>query len=246
VTLFWWALVFGNFKGSASSTGQEGHPPLARISLLDGETRELELDARAFLPGSLRGRILLEGRPLPRAIWTLLTAAGNDRNRIQILGPPTDELGRFHAPRVPPGPCWLRVEAAPGGPAGALYAVERAPVLPGLEAMMDFHLASAALRIRILALDGETPLPGRTLHLKSAALLSEEVLQTDEQGRVLLAPAPPGEIEVYLRSPETPEAEWQALPWEEKKARLLPLGTIRAEHGKPETEAVLRIPPSAR
>ncbi len=191
----------------------------AGMSLVAGETTDVEIDVSAHRPARLLGTVWLDGKPHDGFV-----RIGNGAEMQTVLA---DGAGRFDV-ALPPG-TW-RVGAARGQSNEntiAFAAPEVAQLDAGQTREFAFHARSAQQKVRVLAADG-TPAVGVTLLGPSGALGSVvRAAPTDAEGRTEL-----------LGSPGTHELRARVGPLHARTSKLGPL-TLPSSDDVVE----LRLPP---
>jgi len=95
-----WSVHLFAQVSSAGAPARLG-PALATVTLADGESRTLELDGNALVPGRIHGRLLLDGKPMAFA-RSCVGLEGGDLGAA-LFTTPTDADGRFALEPAIPG-----------------------------------------------------------------------------------------------------------------------------------------------
>ncbi len=132
-----WDLVLrGGWFLSASTS-----PPFARIEIADGSARDEVFDVHHLVPGSLSGRVLIDGAP---ASAMKVRLAGKDWYSAPTT---TDAAGNVRFEAVLPGRRWLHAEKHGFDPDPIVIA-------SGVNAEHTFHLRGMPVTVRLRLDDG--------------------------------------------------------------------------------------------
>lgn len=207
-----WSVLFCDRRLEPDALANPRSLRLPDLTLAAGERRQVDYDLGALAPATLRGRVLLDGRPAAHRqvelVRTLATDAGGSGARAGTTVVDTDADGRFAARGVPPGRYHLAIPVQPGPGAGTVRLTSRevAEAEPGGEASAAFTLVSGALEVRVRDAGG-LPLAGRAVAVtcREHGLLCRGA--TDRDGLLRLAPVPAGTYVVGLAGPPGAPAE---------------------------------------
>lgn len=170
-------------------------PALGKFSLKPGEALEANWDGRHFAPGSLSGRITLDGIPQPNVrFW--LKSNGFSKDNVR-----TDENGAFSFDDLPPAEyrVWFR-----GGDGNqqwpwGLTSTEVALIISEGEFHMDFNFTYRTLRVRPLHPETGLPFAHTTWNVSAGSMRS---LTSDEKGWLTITPAPYSKLKIGFRDGE--------------------------------------------
>ncbi|MCP5069745.1 MAG: DUF4198 domain-containing protein [bacterium] len=161
------------------------------VALEAGEARSIELDLTRWIPGELRGLVLLDGEPV---VGETVRLGG--RGGVSVM---TDASGRFRM-RLPPGEYGMSVETKQG-----VYFADQPLVFHTTQTIeRRFEFRSRKIGIRVVDGAGEG-VPG--LRLLLAVLTAGppevltpvgDVLTTDGEGRAIFLGGPTGQVSVSL------------------------------------------------
>jgi len=197
-----WRLVLVlecRFTREGGSSGQQVlfEPELATVVVEAGRTSEVDLDASRFAPGTVVGRVLLDGAPADGARAFLQREAlhpGGAR-RSQGFGQYVpDGAGRFESGNLPPGTYRPGVVVGDfkAGPGTRILAEQTFELRAGERLERTFAFERRRLVLRLFEPDGVTPLADAEVYLTSMYLARRQ--RTDSDGRLVLDPAPVGEL----------------------------------------------------
>ncbi|MBI5433484.1 MAG: carboxypeptidase regulatory-like domain-containing protein [Planctomycetes bacterium] len=165
-------------------------PALATATVADGKTTEVDVDGSALDAGEVRGTVLLNGAASGDCRVRLV----RDSMRFGQFVP--DAQGRFVASALPPG-TW-RAELIVGDykttDGDVIGSEESFELAPGATVTRDFAFTRRRVTLLVIGADGVTPLANTELELISVKDQSFTGHRTDAQGRLVLDPAPTGEI----------------------------------------------------
>ena len=173
--------------------------PLPAWELVDGEVTVVDLDARALVPGRIRGRVLREGEPVRTGAVSLVGEVSEGSwfsRRVYV-----DEEGWFVAEGVPPGRYGIRHVTVRGGSWFDAYAGSRIECVlrSGGEAESVFHVRTSRLHVRLVGADGESPAIDVMCHFSDGPTRMARF--TDHEGRCVLDHAPGVlRVDAYLRT----------------------------------------------
>jgi RNA polymerase sigma factor (sigma-70 family) len=146
---------------------QTKHIAAGDLVLVDGETRELELDLRHLLPGTLEALVTTNGVPLAkRRVWleSPIGMLPDGRLHMESIGCETDDQGRFVF-LGRPATYELKVPSPrERGSQIVLRAPGKAMVLRGDVTRHTFALHVGTLKVRLLDRHGQ-PVTGASLRL---------------------------------------------------------------------------------
>ena len=167
--------------------------PLTEVELRAGGRRQLALDLRVAVPGSVNGQLRVDGRPLVDGHLFLVRQSAGGKVSVRAR---TDGAGVFHS-RLPAGDYTVRLAlpAQPGPGWNMLPLPEAFTVQPGEESAPRFDVRIRRIRVRLLHADG-APLVKRRIRLISAGYFRPGQLSTDADGWVGIEPAPLGEFRI--------------------------------------------------
>jgi len=170
-------------------------PPLQYVALGEGEVLRLDLDARAWAPGSLAGSVRLDGAAPPGGSLLLLLVLPSLKLRFGRFA--LDAQGAFATEGLPPGR-WTALLYA-GGPA-YLELGETFELAGGERREVQLEFASMRRVLRLLKADGKSPMAGQAIVVVS----SEPAFPAtaDAGGRVRFERALEGEIEFFFEGDE--------------------------------------------
>lgn len=164
----------GEVTVTFGSGWMEVQPPLQEFVLEPGKPVELELDARALLPGSVTGVLRVDGEPVAGARFRI----GGTRGPFGVHY--TDTEGRFTVDGLEPGEVHLRYSGPPDAP----FLVEgvssqTATVRPGEQVRLDVDFRPRAVRVRVHDAAG-APLRATKVEFRSNAGTRD--MTTDDEG----------------------------------------------------------------
>jgi hypothetical protein len=171
-------------------------PALATVALAEGETEEVDLDGSSFDPGEVHGRVLLDGLPASDC-RVLLVREGTEFGQFVPNGD-----GRFVAKGLPPG-TWgaeLIVGDYKTTDGDVLASADRFELAPGGIVTRDCAFNRRRVTLLVIGDDGATPLADTDVDISADTRPYFSSRHTAVDGRLVLDPAPRGEI--WLRSGE--------------------------------------------
>jgi hypothetical protein len=192
-----WALnlAYNEFSGGGWSCQRQALETLH--DLKDGEVRKVDLDIAHLQKAKVLGRVFLNGEPMANVQVNLATFkadASGGRTMASSVGIKTDAAGRF-TKRVLSGTYIINCYKTINGRHVSLQGEGELQVGVGEDVHRDFHIRTAALRIRLLAADGKTPLSGIQAFASTADGTHGFTLpSSDEDGHTQL---PMGSLGVY-------------------------------------------------
>jgi hypothetical protein len=230
-----------------ASVATEARLPIHDVNdLAAGETRQVEIDLDTWHPGTVRGMVLVDGRPhvgrvnlrVGRTLW--------QGNGIEVPGRgwlTTNTEGSFEAELLP-GQWTVQVELS-----GSFMPVEPAVrVEPGKSSSHTVHVATATLELRLLTSSGE-PVAHRDVQLVHG--LWRVLRTTDEAGRLEISSMTAGRYEVGTwKAPLAREADREAAnragAWEAVRAAYIALGPITLPAGQKRARVDVKLPTGER
>jgi hypothetical protein len=161
-----------------------------RAEVRSGETARVSMDLTALAPGTVRGRVFLDGEPLTEGRVIARESEGKQVPYGEFL---PDKEGRFTADGILPGS--YRIGASRTSNSGFIFTHEILTIGPGQEITRDFHLIRQVLRVRLLHAGGS---PIRSTQVDLLRDRSTAPRQTDEEGWLILDPVSPGPFRIRL------------------------------------------------
>ena len=168
-------------------------PELARATIAEGQTARLDLDGRAFTAGEISGTILMNGSPLAEC-RVFLVRAGDRQARFGQYVP--DPQGRFEAKGLPPG-TWtagIVVGDYKSREGDRIDSADSFALPPGGAVRREFSFERRRLVLHVLQPDGVTPFASSDVLVEMTTTHEFLPRSTDERGRLVLDPAPSGEV----------------------------------------------------
>ncbi|MEZ5988640.1 MAG: hypothetical protein R3F30_05870 [Planctomycetota bacterium] len=188
---------------------------IQQVELAEGERKEVEVDLTPLLPVPVDLRVRINGLPLANGTLQLQRMKPPDEHGWRIpeydkLLVSTDAEGRCLLGSLPPG-TWqgeVRVtDASPSKGRLLMYADELGLWFPdlleierGRPARLDVDVVRRAVTLRVVEADGVTPARGRAVKL-FANLRLQHLTTLDDNGELLVDPAPPIPFKVQLWAP---------------------------------------------
>jgi hypothetical protein len=233
-----WQVLFQYNQLSNPSAG--GIVTLMRRSLTEvvaiaGQEHVVSFDLASTLPGSMRGRLLVDG--VPRSASSLTVGSwGTDHlgrpednrtvaAREYVRGDCTYEVGR-----VIPGD--IELEAFFDGMRYRLF--ERIPLAPGEHKQIDLEFRRLVARIRLVRPDG-TPVAERL------ARIAGDRIAVDGDGWITLDPVPSLRLDVELYGPGISMESLMRIRYDDPRARTVPVGSIDLDPTKARSEHQLTV-----
>ncbi len=177
--------------GGSSGGFRKLEPPLALFGVKDGEETRLDLETTQFAPGTLTGRVLLDGEALASAEFqfSYRPAVENPRGGGGTSFYTADANGEFTIEDLVPGDyqMLLRVTNEELGMTGSVTSPDIVRVHSGTTASHDFAFRFRTVRVRVLHPDTGEPLA--LLPCNGAPGLTRGT-HTDQDGWVTIWPAP--------------------------------------------------------
>jgi len=202
--------VFHFYVSSGGSRGSFDQLDLAAVTeVRDGEERELRLDISSLVPGRLVGRILVDGRPYVNGEFTIRgTKAPDSEGRTSVGAPKntrTDDAGGFEL-ELRGGADYsisLVVDGTISKQRARIRCTPTVAIVAGQVKQVVFELTRRRLELEVLASDGKTPIANRAFTVSAPDYKQigsprfGPVLTSDDKGRLILDPAPPGPIRLF-------------------------------------------------
>lgn len=157
-------------------------PPIGEFQLEEGFTLERDWDVSHFAPGSLTGRILVDGTPKAHEKFSLFSHGSTwTQGR-------TDEGGHFQFEDLPANPYQVYFQDTTStSPWAWMLMSENEVVLQcGQEVSQDFHFRKRTLRLRPLHPETKEPFPNALWRIN---LGSSVEIQADAEGWIEISPA---------------------------------------------------------
>ncbi len=210
--------------------------------------RKVDLDISHLQKAKVEGRVFLNGEPLTNAQISLATFKGNGsggRTPASSVSTKTDGEGRF-TKRMLSGTYIIFCFKTVKGRIVQLQGEGELQVDAGEDVHRDFHIRTAALRIRLLAADGRTPLSG--IEVRGSTVDGAHGFgfsRSDENGHTQLPMMSLGlyELRIWPKRLAKPGVRnklklWQQGPDAVRRAQIL-LGTIRVQAGDRDPQDIL-------
>ncbi|HEX6810855.1 MAG TPA: sigma-70 family RNA polymerase sigma factor [Planctomycetota bacterium] len=208
---------------------------LTEVVAIAGQEHVVSFDLAAALPGSIRGRLLVDGVPSSASALTV-GSWGTDH-----LGRPMANSGAVTAPefvhdcayaagRVLPGD--IALEAYIDGKRYRLF--ERIPLAPGEHKQIDLEFRRLAARIRLVGRDG-TPVAERLARIEG------ERIAVDGDGWITLDPAPSLHFDVELYGAGITKESILRIRYDDPRARTVLAGSIDLDPTKARSEHQLTV-----
>lgn len=161
-----------------------------------GRETAVEVDATAIVPGTVRGRVFLDGAVAAPARVFLRMEPGGQYGQFLL-----DADGVFEAAGLLPGK--YRVGLVVGdfqtGSEDAILHDDLFSLAPGQQLISDFHYVRRRLVITLLQSDGKTPAANVAYSCSIPGTMPRNGT-TDQEGRLILDPAPTGEVHIRPRN----------------------------------------------
>ncbi|HEX6812954.1 MAG TPA: sigma-70 family RNA polymerase sigma factor [Planctomycetota bacterium] len=230
-----------------------GVHPVANVTLRAGETTEVTVDLRDWLPGELTGTLTCNGAPVVNAeigVEVARPVPGFPRGRT-FSQSKTDEAGRFRI-RTRAGTIRLAVSGLDPEKLATqtawVYSLTSVFLPAGSRLVQDFAVETCGLRLRVLDAAGQ-PVAGVSLFLHgSGADLQHGTEPSDADGRITCkVEAASFAVQVLPAKLQTEEGRVQFLRETKSSpsalaSQRLPLGNVTGVPGKT-TELEVRLPP---
>ncbi len=177
-------------------SGSSGRSPLGvpNVEVVVEAEREavVDIDATAIAPGSVRGRVLLDGAPASPARVFLRADRGATYGQFV---PGAD--GAFEAPGLLPGKyrVGLVVGDFQAGEGDTILQDEEFQLADGQQLVSDFAFVRRRLVITLLQADGKTPAVNVLCILIGEGLMMRDKA-TDQDGKLVIDPAPAGPMRI--------------------------------------------------
>ncbi|MCC6408623.1 MAG: hypothetical protein IT453_15780 [Planctomycetes bacterium] len=179
-------------EGGSSGSQVRLEPALAKVTVVDGKTTEVDVDGSALDAGEVRGTVLLNGAASGDCRVRLV----RDSTRFGHFVP--DAQGRFVASALPPG-TWsaeLVVGDYKTTDGDVIRSAESFELAPGAVVTRDFAFVRRRVTLLVIGADGVTPLADTGLEIVSVEDHSFTEHRTDATGRLVLDPAPSDEFRI--------------------------------------------------
>lgn len=180
-----YSVPFRTEHGGSSGGASMNLPEIDLVVQADQET-PVEIDATAIVPGSVSGRVLLDGA-VPAAARVFVQAERSARYGQFVVG----SDGSFTADGLLPGR--YRVGLVVGdflaGEGDTILQDEWFELAAGQQLVRDFPFVRRRLVVTLLQADGKTPAVGVTCFCSGEGVWLRD-LTTDAQGRLVIDPAP--------------------------------------------------------
>ncbi|MHC5062939.1 MAG: hypothetical protein ACYTG5_03065 [Planctomycetota bacterium] len=238
----WRVSIQGRRQARSGSTTSTGFPPAATVELRSGVTTRIQINARDFEPGAIRGLITRDGEPLKNAeivLWRAhLDGSGGLRRSGLISGVRTDDQGRFMQTGLAPAHYLVELRAE----RQTLVLTDWFKLPPGQELSQVIEIVNPRVRLRLTGKGGSVPLAGAALLLDQVDGRGSVYEVTDDSGWVEIDPAPTGELSVRVQPTNWPEAS-KRMDIEEWNAGIVTLAPIRVTATPAEQVFHLKLPP---
>jgi RNA polymerase sigma factor (sigma-70 family) len=209
-------------------------PPLERVHFDENGPTEFSIDPSAYEPGSVKGRVLIDGAPasggyvrirynrqaseIPPSQWNANRIAQGATDRISV-----DQSGYFESPQLPPGSATIQYTTAEDAYSGMLLvdSEDFTIVKSGLAIEAEFGITLQGVRLRIFNADG-SPFTNSAVTIDGSSIRAPR--ETDSEGILQLDGVDPEGIQIWSIKPNRP------------------CGTIKPEAGQRWTELELTLP----
>lgn len=231
-----WQLLFQHVIVTPVAEVMLLHRPLAEVVTISGQECTASFNLGSVMFGSLRGRVLVDGKPVNAYQLTCWPSGVDHLGRLMRRNSGySDERfaqadGSYLIGRIPPGE--VGIEARVDGVNYRLF--ERIAVAPGERKQVDLQFHHLIARIQLVRPDGK-PVGSRMVRI------ADDYYRVDSSGWVTLDPAPAQAFDVGLLPPGF-EREWL---WRYRRddphLRPVPVGSIELDLSKPRSEQQLLV-----
>ena len=221
---------------------------IGSVDLADGEEHKRTFDLGYLLKAEVEGTVTLDGQPLEKGSITFdgsMAGPGGESKRILTQNRPIQPGGKFRA-SLWPAEYRMLAQFLREGRYQAMHDVNRFRVVAGQKLTVQLDLRSSLLKLRVLAPDGKTPVPGISLRVdvpNSEWPKSSKPTDAEGYAEVEGLPALEVAIRVFPKRLATFEARTAERSLRRDDDALITVKTLTIT--PPETSATIVLPASA-